>query len=139
MIVHEVATQTGVQPHVIRYYARIGLLNPGRNPDNGYRQFDGGDVRRLRLIKLAQEMGCTLNDIQEMLRAAEEGGLSGAWIEDRLSERLAATRKRRVELQCLEAAIERALARCRAAPIEATDLNALLRWMEAATDDRATH
>lgn len=138
MFVHEVATQTGVEPHVIRYYARIGLLNPERDPNNGYRQFDSGDVRRLRFIKLAQEMGYTLNDIQEMLRAEEEGRLSGIWIQDRLHQRLSVTREKRAELQCVEAAIEHALERCRARPIEASDLNALLRWMEAAMDERAT-
>ena len=37
MIASEVAKLAGVSTDVVRYYSRIGLINPTRNPDNGYR------------------------------------------------------------------------------------------------------
>ena len=37
MYVNELAIAAGVNAGVVRYYTRIGLLHPERNPDNGYR------------------------------------------------------------------------------------------------------
>ncbi|MGA7800336.1 MAG: MerR family transcriptional regulator [Gammaproteobacteria bacterium] len=67
MVVNELAKKVGVEPHVVRYYARIGLLKPVRNPHNDYQLFDNRDLERLRFIRRAQRVGLTLNDITGLL------------------------------------------------------------------------
>lgn len=67
MIVSELAHRSGVAPHVVRYYSRIGLLVPKRDPGNGYQRFNQKDLARLRFIRRAQTLGFTLEDIQEIL------------------------------------------------------------------------
>jgi len=67
MIVSELARQCGVASHVVRYYSRIGLLTPVRNPENGYKVFNIDDVRRMRFIRKAQSIGFTLEEIQKIL------------------------------------------------------------------------
>ena len=43
MNLNEVAELTGVSVRTLHHYDQIGLLRPGRNPDNGYREYsDGG-------------------------------------------------------------------------------------------------
>ena len=63
----ELARQGGVNIETIRYYERQGLLpKPSRSP-SGYRLFSPEDVRRLRFIRRAQELGFSLKEIKELL------------------------------------------------------------------------
>lgn len=38
--VTELAKRAGTPAHAVRYYTRMGLLTPERDPDNGYRLYD---------------------------------------------------------------------------------------------------
>ena len=73
MIVSELAHQAGIPAHVVRYYARIGLLKPSRHPENGYKQFKRDDVNRIRFIKQAKELGFKLIEIEELLGQVYQG------------------------------------------------------------------
>lgn len=62
----EVAQQVGVQTSAIRYYESIGLLaEPVRV--SGQRRYDGNVINRLRVIRVAQELGFTLDEIKTLL------------------------------------------------------------------------
>ena len=73
MKVAQLAHATGVSPDTVRYYARIGLLTPARDPTNGYKAFDGADLSRLKFIRHAQELGLTLKEVRAVLAEAEAG------------------------------------------------------------------
>jgi len=73
MIVSELSHRTGIPPHVVRYYARIGLLKPNRHPENGYKLFSHDDVHRIRFIRKAKNLGFKLNEIEELLHQAYKG------------------------------------------------------------------
>ena len=73
MIAHEIAKMAGVSANVIRYYSKIGLLSPTRNPDNGYREYTPQDVNRVRFIRKAKWLGFTLKDIQTILAESDSG------------------------------------------------------------------
>lgn len=109
MIVQEFANQTAVAPHVIRYYTRIGLLTPKRDPGNGYRRFGNRDAERLQFIRMAQQLGFTLRDIKALLAALENGGVSGSKMRDTLQQRLTSARRKRRELERVEQSIEQTL------------------------------
>src|SRR3989442_12114623 len=65
--ISQVATAAEVNVQTIRYYERRGLFpNPRRTPA-GYRQYADDAVARLRFIKHAQELGFSLQEIQELL------------------------------------------------------------------------
>ena len=76
MHVKEVERITGVRSHTIRYYSRLGLLAPQRNPDNQYREYDQADIDRLRFIRQAKALGFGLQEIEMILRDADEGVMS---------------------------------------------------------------
>ena len=71
MIVSELARTSGVTPHAVRYYSRIGLLRPNKDVWNKYRRFSRDDVRRLTFIKKAQRLGLTLDEITQLVDACE--------------------------------------------------------------------
>lgn len=76
LTIGEVAEQANVHIETLRYYERRGLVaRPPRSASN-YRQYPEDTVRRVRFIKRAQELGFSLNDIQELLslRADPEAG-----------------------------------------------------------------
>lgn len=62
----DVARSAGVNVQTLRYYERRGLVVPPFRRHSGQREYDEGDVRRVRVIKAAQRLGFTLAEIQEM-------------------------------------------------------------------------
>jgi DNA-binding transcriptional MerR regulator len=62
MRVGELAARTGASIRSIRYYEQAGLLAAVRRP-NGYREFDGGAVERVRAIRGLLESGFTVEEI----------------------------------------------------------------------------
>lgn len=73
MIVSELAQRAGIPAHVVRYYARIGLLKPNRHPENGYKLFRNDDLNRIHFIRQAKELGFKLNEIEELMERARQG------------------------------------------------------------------
>jgi MerR family mercuric resistance operon transcriptional regulator len=57
----------GVNLETVRYYERRGLLPKPPRTQAGYRQFSPEAARRLRFIKRAQELGFSLDEVQELL------------------------------------------------------------------------
>src|SRR5574341_1089247 len=63
----QVAAAGEVNVETIRYYERRGLFPASRRTPSGYRQYSEEAVSRLRFIKRAQELGFSLQEIQELL------------------------------------------------------------------------
>ena len=57
----------GVNLETVRYYERRGLLPAPPRTLAGYRQFPPEAAQRLRFIKRAQELGFSLDEVQELL------------------------------------------------------------------------
>jgi DNA-binding transcriptional MerR regulator len=63
----ELAEAAGVNPQTLRYYERRGLLaEPGRSP-GGHRLYPAEAVTILRVIKTAQRLGFTLNEVADLV------------------------------------------------------------------------
>lgn len=65
----ELARAAGVNPQTLRYYERRGLLpEPDRSP-GGHRLYSPDAVTVLRVIKAAQRLGFTLDQVADLLEA----------------------------------------------------------------------
>ena len=111
MIVSELAQQAGIPAHVVRYYARIGLLKPNRHPENGYKLFRRDDVQRLHFIKQAKALGFKLNEIEELLNRAYQGKTVCPDVRRILEQRIAQNQVEINRLQCQVKHMESALKR----------------------------
>lgn len=116
MIVSELAKRSGIPAHVVRYYARIGLLIPVRNPENGYKLFKRDDIERLRFIRQAQSLGFTLEEIQEIFQQGESGITPCPMVRQTLTRRINENRRRIEELLDKQQRMEKALALWREMP-----------------------
>src|ERR1700716_728709 len=103
--VGEVAERAGVNVETLRYYERRGLLpTPDRMP-SGHRRYDEETVRFLGAIKEEQDVGFTLTEIAQYLRAARRSTAPWEALRvrmaakiDQIDARTAALRRMRDEL-----------------------------------------
>jgi Hg(II)-responsive transcriptional regulator len=72
----EVAAQAHVNSQTLRYYERRGLLREPDRSRSGYRDYSVDAVRVVRFVKRAQQLGFTLNDIEDLLHLAGGGPAS---------------------------------------------------------------
>ena len=70
----QLAAAAGVNPQTLRYYERRGLLPvPERSP-GGHREYGPEAARLLRVIKTAQRLGFTLDEIAQLLDISAHRG-----------------------------------------------------------------
>lgn len=65
---------SGVSRQNIRFYEREGLLNPDRNPENDYREYQQEHIETLKMIRVMRMLDMPLNQIKLVL----EGSISPA-------------------------------------------------------------
>jgi DNA-binding transcriptional MerR regulator len=78
----EVAQRSGFTPAALRYYEDIGLVAPAGRTDAGYRLYDETSLERLRFIARAKQLGCSLDEIADLVTAWDGGRC--APVQDRL-------------------------------------------------------
>ena len=66
MKINQVEQLVGITKKNIRFYEEQGLLSPGRNRENGYRDYTEEDVKKLEQIKLLRKLGLPLEEIRMM-------------------------------------------------------------------------
>ena len=67
MKINQVEQLAGITKGNIRFYEKEGLISPGRNSENGYREYGDEEVARLQQIKLMRKLGVPLEEIRAML------------------------------------------------------------------------
>lgn len=103
----DVAREGGVGVETIRFYEREGLIEQPAKPERGWREYGATQLTQLGHVKLAQEMGLTLRDMQRLqgLARGEQVPFCAAVRETliarlaRLDAEIAALRKKRVGLK----------------------------------------
>ncbi len=65
--IKEAEALTGISRQNIRYYEKMGLLNPKRDAGNGYRKYDEEDIERLKAILLFRKLDMPLEEIHRLL------------------------------------------------------------------------
>ena len=68
MWITETAREAGVNTQTLRYYERRGLLPKPPRRGSGYREYSADAVRVVRFIKRAQELGFSLDEVEELVR-----------------------------------------------------------------------
>jgi DNA-binding transcriptional MerR regulator len=130
MRVTQLAKAAGVSAETVRHYTDLGLLQPTRDPQNGYQQFAQVDLQRLRFIARARRLGFSLKDVQAILARAESGAAPCGEVRDLLRERLAALQAHIAECQRLALVMHNALGDWADKPECAPDGQAICRLIE---------
>ncbi len=71
----ELARLTGVSADTLRHYERLGILQTAQRTNAGYRMFPASAVERVELAQRALHLGFSLNELAEILRNRDNGGI----------------------------------------------------------------
>lgn len=89
-----VSDRTGVAPSALRYYESEGLIHSRRSEGN-QRRYQPHMIRRISFIKVAQQVGLSLDEIREALESLPDNRTPS----ERDWERLAASWRPRLDAQ----------------------------------------
>jgi MerR family transcriptional regulator, redox-sensitive transcriptional activator SoxR len=105
LTIGDFAARSGVAPSALRYYEREGLIRSTRTSGN-QRRYLRSELRRVGFIRIAQQVGVSLDEIRDALAALPENRtptkadwsrLSARW-RRRLEERIALMERLRDQL-----------------------------------------
>ena len=105
MTIGQLAARSGVAASALRYYERLGLIRAGRTSGN-QRRYERAELRRVSFIRIAQQVGVSLEEIRAALdelpdsrtpSASDWERLSASW-RSRLDERIRLLTKLRDDL-----------------------------------------
>ena len=99
------AEQAGVNVQTLRYYERRGLLPRPPRRSSGYREFPDEAVRVVRFIKRAQDLGFTLDEIEELLRLRHDKRRDRGRIRAVAEKRVRQIERKVAELQAMKQAL----------------------------------
>lgn len=101
--VKQIARMAGVSGRTLHYYDQIGLLQPERNSENGYRIYNKENLLRLQQILFLRELGLSLDEIGNILNQPGYDLLSA--LEDHRQELLGRQERLNVLVQTVERTI----------------------------------
>lgn len=120
MNIKQAETLSGVSKRNIRYYEQEGLIRPGRNSQNDYREYSPEDIETLKLIRALRMVDMPLEQIRSVLNGRSPIRDAAAAQKAKLQQRV----------QQLEAAIRFCGELEALDTVKAIDIDQLLRRME---------
>lgn len=67
LTIGRLASRAGVSADTVRFYERAGLLKKATRTTAGYRLYGGEDVRRVKFIRRAKDLGFSLDEVAQLL------------------------------------------------------------------------
>ncbi|MFE3196833.1 MerR family transcriptional regulator [Embleya sp. NPDC059237] len=137
----ELADAAGVNQQTLRYYERRGLLAEPDRTLGGHRVYPPESVALLRVIKAAQRLGFTLDEVAELLEAGTHHHGAGrrvkAGLQDLAATKLVEIDARIADLHTIRAALVDAVdAGCDDLAVCATSPCCPLPFADLALEDR---
>lgn len=71
--ISEIANGTGVSSHTLRYYERIGLLDPVERSNSGHRSYGDDDIGRIEFLTLLRQTGMPIQRMQDFMDLTRVG------------------------------------------------------------------
>ncbi len=131
LTVTELARRSGTTQHAVRYYTRMGLLRPDRDPSNGYHLYHEREINWLRFIQQAKQLGYTLKEIRDILHDFDQKQSPCPRVREILQLHIKENREKLEELIDLQRCIESALQKWQDMPDGIPDGNSVCYLIES--------
>jgi Cu(I)-responsive transcriptional regulator len=112
MNIGEAEKQSGLPAKTLRYYEEIELVVPGRLT-NGYRDYRGRDIHRLRFVQRARSLGFTIVDCRNLLALWDDKHRASREVKRIATEHLTEIDRKIEELMDLRSALSELVDSCR--------------------------
>lgn len=119
MRVTELANALNTTPDTVRYYTRIGLIEPIKSPVNGYKTYGKTVQQRLKFILSARQLDFSVEEIRETLTEADKGHTACPLVREIVEHRLAETEKQFQEALLLREKLRNAISDWQSKPDKA--------------------
>lgn len=104
MLIGALAEQTQISRDTLRFYEKMGLIQAKRRA-NGYKEFVPQTVEQLRFIKLAQQLGFSLQQIKTILPLLQAGHVPPALLHQQIADKLQWIDQQMAQLHALRQAL----------------------------------
>lgn len=111
--ISQLARTADVPTSTVRYYERVGLLEPEDRSQGNYRLYTSESLQRLRFIRAAQAIGFTLDDVKLLLGSQDGSTPSCPEVQHLIEERLDDIDKRLSDLRHVQRVLKVSLQKCR--------------------------
>jgi DNA-binding transcriptional MerR regulator len=71
--IQQVAEQTGLSEHTLRYYERIGLITPIDRASNGHRRYSEDDIGWINFVRRLRSAGMPIAAVQHYVELQRQG------------------------------------------------------------------
>jgi len=105
----EVAERAGVNLQTLRYYERRGILSDPDRSLGGHRLYDDDTVLVLQVVKAAQALGFSLDEIAELMDIGSHAHRRRPRLADSARAKLVQVREKISALQQIEATLQQAI------------------------------
>jgi DNA-binding transcriptional MerR regulator len=109
----QVAAEADISIDTVRFYERRGVLPAPKRRPSGYREYTASTVERIRTARALQNLGFTLDEVIEALRAHDTGTATCASELWRLEAVLGRIDAKIAELRRTRRTISTTMAECR--------------------------
>jgi len=131
MKVSKLAMCSNVPADAIRHYSGMGLLQPKRDPSNGYKIYQAADIERVRFIYKVKTLGFRLTEIGQILSHADKGKTPCPDVCDMVQTRIEENRQKLNELEILQTLMQNALNQWRTLPEKAPNRESISHLIES--------
>jgi DNA-binding transcriptional MerR regulator len=111
--ISQLAQAVGIPSTTVRYYERVGLVEPEDRSAGNYRLYSEESVRKLKFIRAAQAIGFTLDDVKALLSTAGNTAASCREVQSCIENRLAEVDQRLKDLRHVQRVLKASLEKCK--------------------------
>jgi len=73
MKIKDVVKEYGLSADTLRYYEKIGLIDPVKKDESGHRHYRKKDLYRIEFLKRMRLAGCSIETLQKFVELYNEG------------------------------------------------------------------
>ena len=111
--ISQLARAADVPTTTVRYYERIGLVEPEDRSAGNYRLYSNESLGKLKFIRAAQAIGFTLDDVKSLLTGNNNASPACGDVQTLMEDRLVDIENRLKDLRHVKRVLTSALEQCR--------------------------
>ena len=113
LTIAKAAREAGVGIETIRFYERRGLIKQPLKPrGTGFRVYSPDQIKRIKFIRQAQQIGFSLHEIHELLSLRADPAADCSAVRNQAANKLEEVRGKIEQLRRIESALEDLIAVC---------------------------
>jgi Hg(II)-responsive transcriptional regulator len=113
LTIAKTAREAGVGVETIRFYERRGLIEQPKKPQgSGFRVYSPEQVKRIKFIRQAQQIGFSLHEIQELLSLKADPAADCSAVRNQAVAKLEEVNRKIEQLQHIGTALKALIAVC---------------------------